>query len=391
MKLFSGSGNSANKPKGNSYNSDEAYYESKNPKNKKKGKGWLIALAVVLALVLAVFLYWKISTKPPELIPPDASGDIEDSNYTEERYYTLLVVGDDQEGGNTDTMMLLRFDTVENAVNILSIPRDTMINSTLSNKKINAIYHNKDGIESLKDELEKITGFRANNYVVVNTDIFIDVVDALGGVDFNVPFDMDYDDWSDWDKDGVAEYEFHIHVSEGQQTLNGYDALGVFRWRHNTDYKGHVYTNPDIDRISMQHDLLLAIVDKAMSTKNIATLIGIADSMRGKYETDLEWGNIQWYIGKLMKMSMESLNFYTAPTSGLMINEVAYVALNVDEWIPMVNESVNPYDKPVTAEDCEILQYRNGKIDYRGFMIVNSKDCYCTNGAAVNPKFITAQ
>lgn len=406
MKLFGGNGhNSDRQPSGS-----EAYRDRRpvqeprrpgqdagrpaprpQPRKKKKGKGWLVALLVILLLAAVAFAYYKITTKPPKTTPPDVAGNTgqEGSSYEEVRYYTLMVVGDDQEGGNTDTIMVIRLDTVEMKANVVSIPRDTMVNSTLGNKKINAVYHNLGGVESLLDYVEQVAGFRPNNYVVVDTDVFVKVVDAMGGVDFYVPFDMDYDDWSDHDDDGVYEYEFHIHVKEGQQTLNGYDALGVFRWRQNTGGKGHTYANPDIDRISMQHNLLMAIVEKAMSTRNIITLMNIATSVLDNCETDLDMGNIQWYGEKLLKMSMEDISFHTMPVTGtnVMSNALnSYVTIDPDKWIDMVNSTLNPYERPITKEQCTILYPSKVEL-VNGQYYAEIEDIVSTDGTPVDQNF----
>lgn len=391
MKVFGGNGHNSN----NSYSRspDRGQQERPSPgrrapeprKPKKRGKGVLITLLVIAALVLGVFVYWKVTTKAPEVVAPSGDPDIENNKYNEERYYTLLVVGDDQEGGNTDTMMVMRFDTVEMTANVVSIPRDTAVNSDLDNKKINAIYHNKGGIEALLDEVERIAGFRPNNYVMVDMEVFIDVVEALGGIEFDVPLDMDYDDWSDHNDDGIFEYEFHIHLNAGQQTLSGYDALGVFRFRQNNNGSG--YPMGDIQRIEVQHNLMMAIAGKAMSTRNVATLWNIASSVLDRCETDLKAGNIQWYIEKFMGMSLDNISFFTAPTSSFMVYDAAYEQLRIDEWITMVNEKLNPYSKEIRAEDCAILNYSNGNINGQGFMIVQPMDFYCTNGEKVFTNF----
>lgn len=360
--------------------------QARGPKKKKSGRGIAVALIIIAALVLSGFAYWKLFVKPPESEAPGLSGE-EIPGYEVERYYTMLVVGDDQEGGNTDTLMLLRFDTVDMAVNIVSIPRDTLVNSELSNKKINAIYHNLDGIESLMDEVEDITGFRPNNYAVINVNVFMDVVNAMGGVDFYVPFDMDYDDYADHDKDGVVEYVFTIHVEEGQQTLNGYNALGVFRWRQNNNGAGHTYGNPDIERIEMQHNLLMAIAQKAMATRNVVTLTNIAAAVLDQCETDLSLANIGWYITQFMQMDMSNINFYTMPTTGAYINDTSYVTINVDDWITMVNEHFNPYGNKITREDCGILYSTTTPALIRGQYHIKSSDLAATNGDEVNQKF----
>lgn len=390
MKLVSGSGHNRNakhaQPARRPAPQEEYTRQSAPRPPKKKGKGWIVAVIIILVLALAGYAYWTIFAKPAENEAPELTGE-EVADYEEERYYTLLVVGDDQEGGNTDTIMLLRMDTVEMKVNVVSIPRDTLVNSTLNNKKINAIYHNLDGIESLMDEVEDITGFRPNNYVVVNTGVFVEVVDAMGGVDFYVPFNMDYDDYADHDKDGICEYIFTIHVKEGQQTLSGYDAMGVFRWRQNNNGAGHVYGNPDIERIEMQHNLLMAIASKAMATRDVNTLYNIAAAVFPQCETDLTMTNIGWYATKFLQMDMSNISFFTMPTTGAMIKNASYVTINVDEWLEMVNANFNPYDRMVTREDCGIMYYTKEPALIGGQYHLDTDGFAVTNGEEVEKKF----
>jgi len=355
----------------------------------------VLTVFLVLALLCGgVFAYWKISTKPPDtgvkapdnddpVVVDDPGNDA--PTYQEERYYTLLVVGDDQEGGNTDTMMLVRFDTVDLTANVVSIPRDTIVNIPWNNKKINTVFHNADnGMESLKDEIEKISGIRPNNYILVNMEVFIDVVDAMGGVEFDVPFKMSYDDYND-------QYVFTIHVEEGLQTLSGYDALGVFRWRQNNSWEGgHTYSNPDIDRIEMQHNLLMAIAEKAMSTRNVATLMNIAASVLDKCETDLSIGNIQWYVEKFMSMSLDNVNFFTVPTTGAFIEcgaRNSYVFINVDEWLEIVNQYMNPYDNEIETDECSIVIWTEPPELIGYFYFVDYKSLTTTDGTPVNDNF----
>ncbi|NLV85655.1 MAG: LCP family protein [Clostridiales bacterium] len=356
----------------------------------KKGlRGFVTALLIVAFIAGCGFAYWKITTKPPEGqtdISPDANDDA--PTYKLERYYTILVVGDDQKGGNTDTIMLVRYDTQEMKVNVLSIPRDTLVNSPLANKKINAVYHNLGGMDALMEEVSELTGYRPNNYMLVDTEVFTKVVDAMGGVDFYVPFDMDYDDYHDENNDGVIDYVFTIHVEEGQQTLSGYDALGVFRWRQNNNGAGHVYMNPDIERIDMQHDLLMAIAEKAMNTKNVLTLMNIAKAVIDQCETDLSLGNIQWYFEEFLKMSMDNIDFFTMPTNGAWIYKTAYVTIEVDPWLQMLNESFNVLDRGLTREDVGIL-YVGRQIDLKnGQLYVEPDDLACTNGTEIDKNFL---
>lgn len=394
MKIFGGKGHGPNHAN-NKLGTKQPENGSPPEKKRRTLKGVLIALGVIAILVLAVIIYWNVSTKPPVTTEPKESpvpgqtdpGTVPEETedpYTENHYYTVLVVGEAQDGKNTDTIMLARFDTVENKVNVASIPRDTLINvpeGGVGEKKINAAYYqSEDGIGNLMDQVERIAGFRPDNYIVVDMDVFIQVVDALGGVEFDVPVDMDYDDWSDNDDDGVFEYEFHVHVKKGLQTLSGYDALGVFRFRD-------TYSGGDIQRMEVQHDLLMAIAEKCLSTKSVGTLVKIASSVLGNCETDLELSAIQWYIEKFFSMGIADISFFTAPTENCLVRDISYVTLAASDWMDMVNQYLNPYETEIKAEDCAIMNHDGGVIDNRGYRIVEVESFFCTNGEEVYTNF----
>lgn len=398
MKLFGGNGHNNN----NSNNTNERRRRQskpaarnnrniKNEKPKKGAKSFIIALAIIALIVGGGYGYWKITTKPPEITPPSGSDGQEDvqiidtENREIGRYYTVLVVGEDQLGLNTDTIMLARFDAVEKQANIVSIPRDTIINTESKiSKKINSVYYfGDDGIESLKDEVAGITGFKPDSYVVLNIDVFCQVVDAIGGVEFDVPIDMNYDDYAVYPNG--EPYEFTIHLNKGLQKLNGYDALGVFRFRQNNDKTG--YPMGDIERLDCQHKLMMAIAEKAMETRNVAKLMGIVNAVLDNCETDLSIGNIQWYIEKFLQMSLEDIQFFTAPSTGCWIGKTTYVTLNADDWITMVNEKLNPMKAPIKAEECAILYLAKPKDLINGQLYIKPDELAITNGEEIYTNF----
>ncbi len=355
--------------------------DKKAPKGLKKWqKGLIIALAAIVLIAAAFYAYWKISTKPPEIIPDETEED-EITSIGDGRYYTTLVVGEDQEGFNTDTIMFLRYDTVEKQVNIVSIPRDTLVNVSWGVKKINSVYYNGGGIEALKDEIQNISGIRPDNYVIIDMDVFIEVVNAMGGVWFDVPRDMNYADRTVLD-DGSL-YEFTIDVDAGYQLLDGYDAIGVFRFRQNSDGTG--YSGGDWDRIEVQHDLMMAIAQQALETRNFAKLAGIAKAVLSHCTTDFSLGNVQWYLQEFLAMDgMDSITFYTAPTGECLINGLSYVTLYADQWLEIVNQHFATSDKVITKEDVCIMQALNPQLDKRG---VTPSNYYTTNGAEIRFNF----
>ena len=189
----------------------------------RRGSKAAIVICVILVLVFGAVAAYMIWEKPPErpgggLVDPTApsvspDGDVSASPSAQptedpdagapaslnENMYTFLVVGLDKVGYNTDTMMIGRMDTKTHEINVVSIPRDTMVNVSWSVKKVNTLYaaginNGGNGIDRLMDGLKDILGFQIDCYAVVDLNAFVQLVDAIGGVDYNVPVDMNYDD-----------------------------------------------------------------------------------------------------------------------------------------------------------------------------------------------------
>ena len=132
-------------------------------------------------------------------------------------------------GFYANTIMVAAYDTAEQKVGVVSIPRDTLVDRSFP--KINAVY-GSGGIEALKETVSDLIGIPIDHYMTVNIRAFKALVDAVGGIDFYVPCDMDYDD-------STPGQELYIHYKEGMQHLNGQQALEVVRFRHNNDGSGY--------------------------------------------------------------------------------------------------------------------------------------------------------
>ena len=201
---------------------------------------------IVLFLVLVIFILAgaiavsnTLIKKPQINMPPaDQMGSTQDANsLRREGVYNILVCGTDDGNGGTDTIMLTSVDTEAKSVHVVSIPRDTLVNEDWTVKKINSAF-NRGGIEGVAEQVEKIMGFPVDFYVTIDLKAFIEMVDAIGGVDFEVPIDMNYDD---------PTQDLHIHFKAGMQHLDGQQAMEVVRFRHNNDGSG--YPLQDLDRI----------------------------------------------------------------------------------------------------------------------------------------------
>ena len=114
-------------------------------------------------------------------------------------FYTVLVLGRDTGGGgNTDTMLLASYDVTNQKATVMSIPRDTMVNVPWDVKKINSVYNyyggGDKGIKALYKEISQLVGFEPDYQVVVEWEAVGAIVEAIGGVYFDVPYNMDYHD-----------------------------------------------------------------------------------------------------------------------------------------------------------------------------------------------------
>lgn len=281
--------------------------------------------------------------------------------------YTFLLVGQDTGGGgNTDTMLLVTFDSVNKEVHGMSLPRDTMINSSHSGAghRLNAVYnYNKGsdpdtqlekGITALKREVGKLTGIIPDFYVVVQWEAVGELVDAIGGVEFDVPFDMDYDD---------PAQDLHIHLKAGQQTLSGEDAMGLIRWRHNNDYSVQ-YPNGDLGRVQTQQAFLKAVAAECLKPEILLKAPSLAQIFLERVSTDLSIGNLLAFAQRAAGMDAENdVTFVTMPWTNANYPGVSMILPDVDELLEILNDGFNPYQDEIQASDLSVL-YRNSDGSY---------------------------
>lgn len=348
---------------------NDAYYDDyeyaqhagkKQSKQKKARKTALLVILIIAVLLAAAFILIEVFTEAPD-ISDDKGIHGDDINIEEgvtngrnNGMYTFLVVGRDKVGNNTDTIMVGRLDVVHKTLNVVNIPRDTLVNIGYNKKNINYIYPacvntGEDAIASLCEAISDMLGFNVDNYIVVDLQAAEELVDCIGGVDFNVPLDMVYDD---------PAQDLHIDIKAGMQTLNGEDAVKVFRYREG-------YANADIGRISVQQDLLKAIAKQLLTLGNVPNIGEIIDIVENHTETDLTGDNIRFYIKAFLLMDMDNINFMTLPYAGCgMIFNWSSLFTDIDAWIDMVNEYLSPYVDKVTVENVNMLTYKDGAFYY---------------------------
>ena len=326
--------------------------QAKKTKKKRRKRGWLVALIVVLALVAGGVLFWKIWVRAPHTGGYISDGNTEDAvapaNLSAGRKpgcYTFLIAGKDKAAGLTDTVLVGMLDTKNHTLRFVSIPRDTAVNISWAPKKVNQYYaaaenNGKDGVEALLSGVEKLLGYRVDSYAIFDVEVFVELVDTMGGVYFDVPIDMNYDD---------PLQELWIHVNKGYQLLNGYDTMCVFRYRS-------TYPDGDIGRINVQHDLLMSICSQMLSLGNIPNIGKLVDLYEREVITNISKGNVMYYVQEFLKLSDENIVFDTVPANyGGSKNGLSYVFIHKDEWLDYINTYLNPYTEDITDENVDII------------------------------------
>lgn len=303
-------------------------------KKRKKHRFFRKLLAVLLVLVLAAVGLCALLRKMPEAV--DGLGARKDD------CAAILIAGLDYEAVRTDTMMLLFLDGKNGRVNLLSLPRDTYVQGGYAVPKLNSVYGanggGEEGMDALMDAVKDCIGYRPDGYLLVKLDAFVDIVDAMGGVKFDVPQDMYYDDPSQ---------NLHIDLAAGLQTLNGEDAMGLVRYRSG-------YAMADLRRVEVQREFVAAAMDQWLSVAKIwrypAALKALLSNTRG----DLSLGNLIWIADTVRKADLGELSTQTLPGEPANLSGGSYYLQWPNATVELINESFNPYVRDITADDLNV-------------------------------------
>lgn len=185
-----------------------------------------------------LYIYLNRFNKGKTVDPYEVKDDSKPVNF--------LIIGEDQGNGGkgrTDTIILVNYTYKDDKINIISIPRDTLININGKNEKINSA-HVYGGVPWTIEAVQQLLNVKINYYGKVNYNGFKTFIDAIGGIDMKIKQDMHYDDYAQG---------LHIHFNKGEKVhLDGEGAEQFFRWRKNNDGSG--LARGDLDRIGNQHD-----------------------------------------------------------------------------------------------------------------------------------------
>lgn len=254
----------------------------------------------------------------------------------------ILIMG--ESGGMSDTIMICSYDPKTQNASILSIPRDTFIGDSkkraTTSDKINAVYNNGRDPKKTMEAVNKITGLNIEYYLLVDTKALVELVDLIGGVEFDVPIDMKYSDY---------EQDLHIDLRAGHQKLTGKQVEGLTRFRHNQDGSTYSYDYgiEDFGRMKTQRNVMTAIAKQTIKLKNVKEIGNILD-IAGKYvKTNINIGTLKDYIPYAVNMNTENIRTEQLPGVAEYVNGISFFLYNEEKAEDLINEMF----KGITNED----------------------------------------
>lgn len=294
-------------------------------KKRKKSKGKRLVLRVSLLLTLSAFLMVaayaaslqkkaeKVAENAYEEIPDRPTSDIRGESVVEPAHdnVSILFIGIDdsdargQGEGNSrsDALLMATLNIKNKSVKLVSIPRDSYVHipKVGYKDKINHA-HAFGGTQAAVETIEELFEVPVDYYVKMNFNAFIDVVDALGGIEVEVPYDRLEKDENDKNT---------IQLIKGLQELDGRHALALARTRK---------LDTDVERGKRQQMILQAIMKEAISVKSVTKYGDIIEAVGDNMKTDMTFDEMKSFFayakGGMPQVDTISLKGYDDMSTG---------------------------------------------------------------------------
>ena len=317
---------------------------------KKKEKKIILIIFTVLLLTALFFLLEYFGIFP-------FSSDIMSYNRV-----NILIIGCDEieNHGRADTIVFLSISPKTKDVLILSIPRDTRVEiPEMGMDKINHAYA-FGGEKLISKTVSSFLDVPIHFYAVADFIGFVQIIDALGGVEMDVEKEMYY-----VDKAGGVE----INLYPGKQILDGKKALQYIRFRY--DKLG------DLGRIKRQQKLALAVIKKMINFDSITKIPQIAEGVKGYIETNIEAQDAIALANLFRGVNQEKFRIETVQGEPVYIEGISYLDPNVEEVQQKVKSLIYSKNSGMKVEVLNgnamagIARKMAKDLELQGFEIVN--------------------
>lgn len=324
-----------------------------NNKSKKNKKGnrviRIILIVLVLALITCCTIFGTYVYRAGGSFSEAFKSLVKDVVGDQDPIFVLVLgVSEDISAELTDTIMLVGYNPDNNQAFVLSIPRDTFIGQSEAKAggfdKINALYQKSP--QKTIEAVENLTGVKIDHYVTVKTSVLVQIVDSLGGVNFDVPINMDYDD---------STQDLHIHLKAGYQKLNGDQAEQLVRFRHNnngTTYSAS-YGDNDEGRMRTQREFLKVVAQQVTQTKNVDQIKQIINAVFENLETNITIGKALGYAPYAIDLNVNDLQMEQLPGTPEKMNNLWFYKADKEK----TGELINSYIEMLGLSDQEKTLY----------------------------------
>lgn len=297
--------------------------------NKKVKNKFKTLKRIFLVLSIICIIVWSVLYAINYMIGEDqqqlnADGTI--SSGKKKTEINALVCGINE--NLTDTILYIKYYVNTGKLYMMSVPRDTyVVNDYCIGHKINAIYRGKN-IIPLVEEVQELLDVQIDYYLVFDSSIVHELVDAVGGVEVDVPMRMKYDD---------PTQDLHIDLQPGVQVLNGNKAEQFVRFRHNNDMTVG-YRMGDLERTEVQQYFLKQFIKTCLNPVNITKYPELIKVALNNTNTNVTVREALRYATDITKFNINNIQTLTAPGSAKYIDELSYFLLDEEEARRIIKE-----------------------------------------------------
>lgn len=322
--------------------------------NKGFIKRYFQSLGVTLAVLLVAFLALmgidftggaaKLRASMGESLTAPGNGGV----------INVLVMCTDADGLRTDAMMLASYDTENNKVNMLSVPRDLRLFVGNRYQKVNAAHAFSvdgkiGGALGTCEAISRLTGVPINYYIDFSFATMEKVMDSIGPVTFTIPdlgnngVGMVYDD---------PIQDLHINLPPGTRELNGKEIVHLLRYRQgNGGRQG--YADGDLGRIKVQQEFIQAIVEQKLNLTLINKLPTIFSDIMSEVNTNLTAGDVIKYSKYLTSLTSAGIRtetikgdgVYESANGAVLLPNMPALAALIEEMFPNADTTKMTYAK----------------------------------------------
>ena len=340
---------------------NEKIQKSKKKKKTKKYKILKTMLITILLIILSIIVYFIYGTQKngggTQGLVATAMGQTQEEIENLEPFSALLL-GSSQ--NMTDTIMIFKYNPKTQNAYLISVPRDTYTGnnklSATASDKINCLYLGGKAEKTLS-AVNKVTGLNLKYYVVVDTEALRALVDAIGGVYFDVPIDMKYTD---------KKQDLYIDLKAGYQLLDGNKAEQVVRFRHNQDGTTYdfEYGDNDTGRMKTQRNFIKAVMEQTLKPSNIFKIGDFIDIAQTYVKTNIPMDILKKYIAPAVNFNVNNLETGTIPGTNEKCNGVwVFIAnkINTQKYLNEMNNKLAGIDEISDEELADIkIEILNG-------------------------------